>query len=228
MLNKVFYLFFFLFFTTSLLQAQDIYTALPKKINKTSRYLFYLHGRIVEEQGPRAVSPDYGPYEYHAILDTLSRYGLVVISEVRPVNTDMLMYAEKVSAQIDSLLKKGVPPQHIYVLGASKGAYITLLTSRKVQNKLVNYAVLGVCSREEKNYWDADQTEPCGRFLSIYEESDPYGGSCDFLLAEGSCIYGFQEVKLNMNNKHGFLYKPYAEWVNPLMEWVFKNKKGTE
>ncbi len=223
MIKKELFILGFVMLVTNLLHAQNIYTSLPKNINKSNRYLFYLHGRIIEEQGPHAVSPDYGPYEYEAILDTLSYHGFVVISEVRPKNTDELIYAEKVSQQIDSLLKKGVSPKNIYLLGASKGAYITLLTSRKVQNKFVNYAVLGVCSREEEKYWASDQTEPCGNFLSIYETSDHFAGSCDFLLAHTSCSTGFEEVKLNMNNRHGFLYKPYSEWINPFMKWV--NKK---
>jgi len=211
-----------LLLTNTLLQAQEIYTSLPKKINKSSRYLFYLHGRIIEEQGAHAVSPDYGSYEYLSILDTLSHHGFMVISEVRPKNTKEELYAEKLAMQIDSLLKKGVAAKNIYVLGASKGAYITLLTSKKVQNKFVNYAVMGVCSREDAGYWDANKAEPCGNFLSIYEVSDPFGGSCDFLLAHVACTSGFQEVMLNMNNKHGFLYKPYAEWVNPLVDWATK------
>lgn len=223
MMKSLYVLWMVCFFVTHLVCGQKIVHSIPAELSKTDRYLFYLHGRIVEEQGPHAVSPDYGAYEYQTILDTLSRYGFVVISEVRPIHTDMLMYAEKVSKQIDSLLKKGVPPQNIYVLGASKGAYITLLTSRKVQNKFVNYAVLGVCSREEKSFWDSDKVEPCGRFLSIYETSDAFAGSCDFLLAHISCSTGFEEVQLNMNNRHGFLYKPYAEWVIPFMKWA--NKK---
>jgi hypothetical protein len=223
MIKKSLLMMIFVVFATRLLRAQNVYTPLPGKIQKSSRYLFYLHGRIVEEQGAHAVSPDYGSYEYLSILDTLSHHGFIVISEVRPRNTDEDLYAEKLAHQIDSLLKKGVPAKNIYILGASKGAYITLLTSKKVQNKFVNYAVIGVCSREEKSYWENNKTEPCGNFLSIYEASDAFGGSCEFLLAHGACTSGFQEVKLNMNNKHGFLYKPYAEWVNPFIDWA--NKK---
>jgi hypothetical protein len=59
----------------------------PDHPNVRGRYLFYLHGRIIEEQGARAVSPDYGRYEYAAILQRLSGEGFTVISEVRPRNT---------------------------------------------------------------------------------------------------------------------------------------------
>ncbi|MGH7452622.1 MAG: DUF1566 domain-containing protein, partial [bacterium] len=34
------------------------------------------------------------------------------------------------------------------------------------------------------------------------------------------CISDYKEIKLNMNNGHGFLYKPYREWVHPLVKWI--------
>jgi hypothetical protein len=37
------------------------------------RVLFYLHGKIVEDQGPSAESERYGRYEYEAILKRLGR-----------------------------------------------------------------------------------------------------------------------------------------------------------
>ena len=211
-------LFFYCLLTLNV-WAQKTLTSIPTSIDKSAKYMFYLHGRIIEEQSVNAVSADYGPYEYLAILDTLSAHNFVVISEARAKNTNQLIYAENIATQIDSLLHKGVPAKNIFVMGASKGAYITLLTARKVQNKYVNYIVLGVCAREEVNYWLEDKTEFCGNFLSIYEDSDAFGGSCGFLLGQGVCISRFEEVKLNMGNRHGFLYKPYKEWVDPVMKW---------
>jgi hypothetical protein len=201
---------------------QTLYTAVPKKNNTTSHYLFYLHGRIVEEQGTRAVSPEFGPYEYMAILDTLANHDFIVISEARPVNTEVEFYAEKVSKQIDTLLKAGVKPEHIFVVGASKGAFITLYISVRTKNDKINYALIGTCNKEDVNYWLNEKSEFCGNFLTIYETSDAYGGPCQKLLSKDKCISGFQEVKLTMNNKHAFLYKPYSEWVNPLITWANK------
>src|SRR5688572_16348766 len=42
----------------------------PEKVNPKARYLFYLHGRIIEEQGVRPTSPQHGVYEYEQILET--------------------------------------------------------------------------------------------------------------------------------------------------------------
>lgn len=38
--------------------------AFPDSIDSTKRYLFYLHGKIIEDLGMPAVSPDFGEYEY--------------------------------------------------------------------------------------------------------------------------------------------------------------------
>jgi hypothetical protein len=64
----------------------------PTSIDPGSRYLFYLHGQIVEDQGLAAVSPQFGAYEYEAILRSLQRTGLTVISELRTRNTSPSTY----------------------------------------------------------------------------------------------------------------------------------------
>ena len=45
----------------------------PKTSGVEDRVLFYLHGKIVEDQGPSAESKRYGRYEYEAILKRLGR-----------------------------------------------------------------------------------------------------------------------------------------------------------
>jgi hypothetical protein len=61
----------------------------PTSIEPTNRYMFYLHGKIIEDQGIPAVSPEYGTYEYEAILEKLASFGFTVISEQRPKNSDL-------------------------------------------------------------------------------------------------------------------------------------------
>ncbi len=98
--------------------------AFPVSIDLSQKYLFYFHGKIIEDQGIHAVSPDFGEYEYDAILEKLSGYGFVVISEQRSINADGMKYAERVVGQVAELLKAGVPAKNITVIGASKGAGI--------------------------------------------------------------------------------------------------------
>src|SRR5215510_4892957 len=84
------------------------------------RYVYYLHGKIVEDSGPRGVSPRFGAYDYPGIIAALRRGNVTVISEVRRKNTDPSAYADKVVAQIRRQVAGGVPASHITVVGASK------------------------------------------------------------------------------------------------------------
>jgi hypothetical protein len=76
--------------------------------------VLYLHGRILEEQGPQAVSPDFGRYEYDAVLRALADRGFTVIGQVRPRGTGP-EYAHQVVAQVRRLLEAGVPPGNVTV-----------------------------------------------------------------------------------------------------------------
>src|SRR5512135_1792146 len=96
----------------------------PIAIDPATRYLFYLHGRIVEIQGLPAIDPNHGEYEYAAILKTLASHGFSVISEQRSSDANADAYAQRVVGQIAQLLSSHVPAGHITVVGASKGATI--------------------------------------------------------------------------------------------------------
>ncbi len=208
-----------LFLTLSSCFAQNSAKFVPKQVDASKKYLFYLHGGIVQDQGANAVSKDFGAYEYLNILDTLSSYGFHVISEVRPKGTDEVKYAEKLAMQIDTLISIGVAPENIVVVGASLGGYITIETVHKLKNSKINYALIGLCSQYALDYFSKYNRELCGNFLSIYESSDQKI-SCDRILKEPDCKSGYKEIKLNMGNGHGFLYKPYREWVHPIVEWI--------
>jgi hypothetical protein len=60
----------------------------PERPDLGAPYVFYSHGRLVEDQGADAVSPDYGRYEYTGIVQHLADSGFRVISEVRAPETN--------------------------------------------------------------------------------------------------------------------------------------------
>ena len=86
---------------------------LPKNIDSSKKYVFYLHGGIVQEQGANAISEQFGPYEYYPILKELADQGFIVVSEVRPKSTEEVTNERGKKLQIDSLNNQGVPPQNI-------------------------------------------------------------------------------------------------------------------
>ncbi|MBN1537318.1 MAG: hypothetical protein JW908_11345 [Anaerolineales bacterium] len=195
--------------------------AFPTAIDPAQRYLFYLHGKIIEDQGLPAVSPDYGEYEYAAILNRFSEAGFMVIAELRPKNADGYAYARKIAGQIKQLLDAGVPAHHITVAGASKGSYIAIAISNLSKNEELNFVLLGSCAADEVTRLIQDRTVLYGNILSIYDSVDEYSGSCSdlFAFSEGKGFTRRNEIVLHMGTGHGILYKPLDEWMLPTVEW---------
>jgi len=197
--------------------------AFPDKIDPAQRYMFYLHGKIIEDQGILAISPDYGEYEYEAILEKLSGYGFVVISEQRNKDTDGgVGYARRIAGQVRSLLKAGVPAKNVSVVGASKGAGIAIFVSHFLENQEINFVIMGICHPDEVSFLEQEGIFLYGNVLSIYDSVDVYAGSCQelFKFSEGKGLARYDEVVLNVGTGHGILYKPLDEWIVPLIQWA--------
>ena len=185
--------------------------------------MFYLHGKILEDQGIPAVSPEFGAYRYDDILKTLQSYGFVVISEQRPKNADGWEYAQRTARQVAKLLKAGVPPDSITVVGASKGASIAIVASALVGNSEVNYVLLGSCHPTLIDEWKQQGLTLSGNVLSIYDfADDAYSGSCEelFNISEGKGLSHHDELVLHVGTGHGILYEPLSEWVLPTIQWA--------
>jgi len=176
--------------------------------------VIYLHGRIIEEQGPAAVSPEFGPYRYHAILDSLRAGGFEVLSDLRPRGADPAQHAERVAGQVDSLIGAGVAPARIAVVGFSKGGGIAILASARLRRPDVTFVMLAACAE--------GGTEPriAGRVLSVFEESDPLGRSCRALFANGLPGTVSAERRIATGLQHGAFYQPRQEWLEPVRAWI--------
>jgi len=182
-----------------------------------------LHGKILEDQGLLAISPEFGEYQYQKILSVLESYGFVIISEQRPKNADGWEYAQKTARQVTELLTAGVPPASITVVGASKGATIAAVASHLVGNSAVNYVLLGTCHPTLVDEWKQGGLILSGNVLSIYDfADDEYSGSCEelFSLAEGKGLSHHDELVLHVGTGHGILYQPLSEWVLPTVQWA--------
>ena len=201
--------------------AQSITKNVPVNANANERYAFYLHGAIIQEKGINAVSEQYGKYEYTNILFALQKQGFNVISEARRKDTEVADYAAKIARQVGQLLEAGVPAKRITVIGASLGAYMTLEAAKLIENPEIKYVLLGLCGDYAVNLFMPSAGSFQGNFFSIFERSDSKGSCAPIFtkLPKGSA---FTELELNMGNEHGFLYKPYDDWVKPLAEFAKK------
>ena len=194
----------------------------PTEIEPSSRYMFYIHGKIIEDQGIPAISPEFGEYRYEDILRTLQSFGFVIISEQRPKNANSMEYAQRTVAQVHKLLSSGVPPESITVVGASKGGAITMIISHLLKNSELNYVLLGSCDSPTVNDLVQQSAPLFGNVLAIHDSSDVYADSCDdlFAFSEGKGIGHHDELVLHVGTGHGILYKPLLEWVLPTVQWA--------
>jgi metallo-beta-lactamase class B len=192
----------------------SVHADLPAAIDPRSRYLFYLHGRILEEQGRHAVSPDFGPYAYDAILAALAERGFTVISEVRKGESG-LPFATKVAGQVRALLKAGVPVERVTLLGASKGGFLALAAAAELGEDGLNVVVLGSCGGGT----EALAPRLRGRVLSVFDEVDRFHPSCRETFARAPQLKAVKEVVLRLGLDHGLLFTPGKEWLDLASAW---------
>jgi hypothetical protein len=188
----------------------------PERPAARARYLFYLHGKIVEDQGADAVSPELGRYEYAAIVKHFADSGFTVISEVRARDTDPEAYADSVVRQIRRLLAAGTRPQGVTVVGASKGSVIAMLVSTRLAEP-VRFVLLANCNDYVLRRFPLRLH---GEVLSIYEASDSLGRSCEALFEQSPRLARKEEIRLEIGLEHGFLYRPLREWLGPTVAFA--------
>jgi hypothetical protein len=204
----------------------EILKEVPRKINLTARYLFYLHGKIIEDQGTsRPRSEQFGFYEYDKIVETLQDKGIVVISEARLKPVGISDYAQKVANQVRVMIKAGARPQQITIVGASKGGLIAMYASALLQDRNINYAFLASCSDGAFRMFQKGGLKLSGNVLSIRDLSDAISGSCrPFFEAAGPALRQHREIELKLGLGHGIVYRPLAEWVEPVIAWTGAGK----
>ena len=203
---------------THVASAQNVMRDVPAKVDADASYVFYLHGRIVEEQGPNAVSPDFGHYEYDGILAELARTPAVVISEPRARGTDVNDYAAKVMSQIARLKSAGVKSSAINVVGASKGGWIAAKVAMRLGDPDVRYVLIGGCGYPDPASAIARLN---GSVLWILERTDFEGSrNCAAEVSSSPGLRERRQITLETGLRHGFLYRPLPEWVNPVQDWI--------
>lgn len=190
---------------------------LPRVIDVRANYLIYLHGRIIEEEGPRPVSPRFGAYQYRQILDALAARGFTVVSEVRPKDTDVAAYAAKVAGQVRTLLAAGVPPRRVAVVGFSKGGTIALVAASELHDPELRFVSLAGCGDWLVERFHLDFS---GNVLSLYDADDDLATSCARVFAGSKRPFRHRESILHVGRGHGTFFRPDPAWLDPVTEWL--------
>jgi len=186
------------------------------------RYIFFLHNRFLEEHELQDEHPEFGRTEYTEIISEFKKNGFHVISEKRHGNVNARDYAIGIVTQIDSLIKTGIKPHKITVVGTSKGGYIAQYVSTLANNPDLNFVFIA-CFRE-RDIQNIPEINYCGNILTIYEKSDSFGVSAIERKENSTCkIKHFKEIELKTALGHGFLFKPLKVWMEPTMQWANGN-----
>ena len=192
-------------------------TAKPTLVSE--KHLIYLHGKIIEDQGPRPTHPRFGTYEYQEILDTFAAAGFEVTSDQRPTGTRPSDHARITASQVRQLLDSGVPAGDITVVGFSKGGVIAVLTALELDEPQINFVFIACCGPWIDDVFAGPDDVISGRMLSIYEASDNVG-SCGTLFDRARTDSTTEEVEVNLGTGHGAFYRPHSEWVDPVVRWA--------
>lgn len=188
---------------------------------KRTEHIFYIHGRIIEQQGKNAFSEAFGYYELDSIISALKFEKSVVHYEIRKENVETRAYAIKISKQIDSLIHLDVKPTDITVIGASKGAIIASNIS-DINLNPINYVFLAGNNdyQEMNNSWKFH-----GQVLCIYDLSDSIAGkNYDYWKNSKNYTTKFEQLELKTHMGHGFLFKPLDAWVIPTRKWILEQR----
>ena len=180
-------------------------------------HIVYLHGKVVQEQGIDASSPEYGRYAFREIVAALGADGARVHAPVRAPGATVKDSAEDVAALVRELIASGVAAQRITVVAVSHGAVIAMRASTALADARLSFVLMGAC-----NDWTFNELRPQlhGRILSIYERGDTWGESCRPLVDDAPGVRAFEEIELRTGLAHGYIYRPLPEWVVPTLAWT--------
>ena len=184
-------------------------------------YVFYLHGRIIEEEGLTPTHPTYGLYDYPAIMTALGSRGAIVVSEVRPSATDVSHYAQKTISDIEKLLDDGIDASQIVVVGFSKGSVISIFVSSRFERPDIRYVIMAGCGSWLDSF---PRLKLTGHVFSIFEKSDATAGSCRELSKRSDGPASFRELEISTGKQHGAFYLPRSEWVTPVLDWIHSDE----
>jgi hypothetical protein len=181
--------------------------------------IFYLHGRIIEDEGPKPVHNRWGVYDYPAVVEALGSRGANVVAETRQSGANIYEYAGKTIEAIESAIANGVSPDQIVVVGFSKGGIISIHVSSYLRRPEIRYVILAACGNWLSSF---PHLRLSGDVLSIVEESDDLASSCDGLGNRSNSDGIYKEIQISTGKEHGAFFVPRQEWMGLVLSWAHR------
>ena len=140
-----------------------------------------------------------------------------LIAYHRPKGTDPFKHAKMLAANVKKLLENGVDANHITIMGFSRGAFITAITSHNLEETPVNTILLAACGRIVSSKYAHIKAN--GKLFSIFETTDG-NGTCNKLKNRSNNLQSFEEISISTGKEHGAFYRPIPEWIIPVKRWI--------
>ena len=209
-------------------RAGAITTDVPASPDRAGRHVIYVHDvaldRTPEDPERRA--------RWVRVTQAIAASGANVIAEVRPAGTiqkvpeDLDRYARRIAGQVRQLLAAGVPASRVTVVGYSRGAAMTLMSSTHVADPRVGYVAIAGCMNDTGAFKAFAPVmmryaeKLSGEFLAVNEQSDPDFASCAPYFARSTAKHSLAERSVATGKGHNFAVEPDAAWVEPVTAWI--------
>lgn len=205
-----------------------ISTDVPAAPDRAGRHVIYVHDNALDR------TPDDAERRarWVRVTQAIAASGANVIAEVRPAGTiqkppeDLDRYARRVARQVQQLLAAGVPASRVTVVGYSRGAVMTLMSSTHVADPRVGYVAIAGCMNETGAFkafvpvMMRYAEKFSGEFLAVNEQSDPDFASCTPYFARSTSRHSLAERTLATGKGHNFAVETDAAWVEPVTSWI--------
>ena len=96
-----------------------------------------------------------------------------------------------------------------------------MLVSTYVANRDLNFVFLAACAADDGFL---ELVNLHGNVMFISELSD-LPGSCERFRSDAKGIREYKAIQLNTGLKHGYLYRPLKEWVEPTVDWATNGRR---
>jgi hypothetical protein len=125
--------------------------------------------------------------------------------------------SKSVARRVKQLIRDGVSPDRINVIGSGPTSTVAALTSAGVANMGVNYVLLGQCDPAIRQQYHFTMS---GRVIGIYDESDSTSQTCRALWNGSPRISDRKQLVTSTGLGAGLFDRPHEAWTNPVMAWV--------
>lgn len=122
-----------------------------------------------------------------------------------------------VALRVNQLIRDGISPERINVIGSGPTSTVAAFTSANVANMRVNYVLLGQCDPAIRQQYHFTMS---GRVMGIYDDSDSTSFTCRALWNGSPRVSERKQLVTSTGLGAGLFDRPHEAWTNPVMAWV--------